>query len=236
MPKPQKQSSLLRGTAAGPRGAGRRPAANEGGARVEWMEPPLPAEGAALLRRLAAEIEALKAELAAERARARELELRADIDGLLDILNRRGFERELKRSIAFVKRYRTPAALVYLDLDRFKPINDTYGHAAGDAVLRAAAAALAQSVRASDVVGRLGGDELAVLLWNVTPATAAAKAVALERVVSATTVEWRGIRLSVGASAGVAMLEPEDDPVRAIARADRAMYARKRARRAEFTR
>jgi diguanylate cyclase (GGDEF)-like protein len=210
-------------------------------AREDREQPDLPlsppaARAVSLPMRLVAEIEALKADLAAARTQLRVLQAHADFDGLLDILNRRGFERELKRSLAYARRYGTPAALVYLDLDRFKPVNDTYGHAAGDAVLRAAASALTQSVRTSDVIGRLGGDELAMLLWNVTPEAAAAKAAALEQVVAATTIEWNGVSLSVGASAGAVMLEPDDDVAGAIARADGAMYARKRFRRAEFTR
>ena len=117
--------------------------------------------------RLAAEVDALAAQLEASRARISELEARVDIDPLTDMLNRRGFERELKRSLAYVKRYGTSAALVYVDLDGFKPVNDRHGHAAGDAVLKAIAAALVRNVRASDVVARVGGDEFAVLLWNV---------------------------------------------------------------------
>ena len=69
-----------------------------------------------------------------------ELEARADIDPLLDIFNRRGFDRELKRSLAYIDRYGTDAALIYLDLDGFKAVNDRHGHAAGDALLRAVAA------------------------------------------------------------------------------------------------
>ena len=93
--------------------------------------------------RLVADVEALKAELAAARAQIAELEVRADVDPLLDILNRRGFERELTRSLAYVKRYGTPAALLYIDLDGFKSVNDRYGHTVGDAVLKAVACALA---------------------------------------------------------------------------------------------
>ena len=93
--------------------------------------------------RLAAEVERLAAELEASRARIAELEARIDVDPLTETLNRRGFERELKRSLAYVKRYGASAALIYLDLDEFKPVNDRHGHAAGDAVLKAVAAALA---------------------------------------------------------------------------------------------
>jgi diguanylate cyclase (GGDEF)-like protein len=181
--------------------------------------------------RLMAEVEALRIELAAVRAQAAELARQADVDPLLGLLNRRGFERELKRSLAYVKRYGTPAALVYLDLDGLKRINDTYGHAAGDALLQGVAAALIRNLRASDVVGRLGGDEIAFILWNVSAAAAAAKAAALERIVAATEVACvTPVRMRVGASAGVAVIESRDTPANVLDRADRAMYARKAAR------
>src|SRR4026208_1476284 len=77
-----------------------------------------------------AENERLKRELAVARARGGELEAGADVDPVLDILNRRGFERELKRALSHVKRYGTQAALMFVDLDGFKGINDRYGHAA----------------------------------------------------------------------------------------------------------
>jgi diguanylate cyclase (GGDEF)-like protein len=180
--------------------------------------------------RLAAEVDRLQAELAAARAKVAELEARADTDPLLDVLNRRGFERELNRALAYVKRYATPAALVYLDLDGFKPVNDTHGHAAGDAVLKAVAATLVRSVRASDTVARLGGDEFVVLLWNLGEPQAAAKADALEEAIGATRTPWNGTVLSVGASAGHAPLTPGDTSADVFARADHAMYLRKAAR------
>ncbi len=228
MSNPQKQSSEVRDSPGAQSRAERRSGGEERGAPSAL---PRPVGGTALVRKLAAEIEVLKAELAASQTEAREWAARADIDGLLEILNRRGFERELARALAYSQRYGAPAALIYLDLDRFKPINDEHGHPAGDEVLRAAAAALTRSVRASDVVARLGGDEFALLLWNVSPEAGAAKAAALEQLVTLAAVEWNGARLSVGASAGVAMLEPGDSPASVIARADRAMYARKDARR-----
>jgi diguanylate cyclase (GGDEF)-like protein len=180
--------------------------------------------------RLAAEVDRLEAELAATRAQVTALEAKADVDPLLDILNRRGFERELRRSLAYVRRYGTAAALIYLDLDRFKPVNDQHGHAAGDRVLQAVVATLYQTVRESDVVGRLGGDEFGVLLWNVNEIQAAAKAADLESAVARATVTYGAARLSVGASAGFTMLLPPDAPAEVIARADLAMYARKRVR------
>ena len=177
--------------------------------------------------RLAAEVDALAAQLQDSRARILDLEARVDVDPLTDVLNRRGFERELRRSLAYVKRYGTSAALIYIDLDGFKPVNDRHGHGAGDAVLKAVAAALVRNVRASDVVARLGGDEFAVLLWNVNGANAAAKAAALEAAVYGTPVRWSSSTLVVGASAGVVLLGALDTPADVIARADAAMYARK---------
>ena len=118
--------------------------------------------------RLAAEVERLELELAAARNEIMALAARADTDPLTETLNRRGFERELKRALAYLKRYGTSAALLYADLDRFKTINDSYGHAAGDAVLQAVAMVIARQVRASDLVARFGGDEFVVLLWNLS--------------------------------------------------------------------
>jgi len=180
---------------------------------------------------LAEEVRRLELDLAAARSRMAALETRAEIDPLTDILNRRGFERERKRSLAHAKRYGTSAALIYLDLDGFKAVNDRNGHAAGDAVLKAVASVLARHVRASDVVGRLGGDEFAVLLWHLTETDAQGKAQLLEAAIARTTATHAGATLSVGASAGAALLLPLDQPADVIERADRAMYARKATRR-----
>jgi diguanylate cyclase (GGDEF)-like protein len=178
---------------------------------------------------LAAEVERLERELATARTQMAELEVRAEIDPLTDILNRRGFDRALKRSLDHAKRYESKAALVYLDLDGFKAVNDRHGHAAGDAVLKAVAMVLMRHVRASDVVARLGGDEFAVLLWELTEADVERKARSLEAAVARTTATHAGAALSVAASAGVALLLPLDKPADVLERADRAMYARKRA-------
>jgi len=198
---------------------------------AEVPKPPRPPSRSSVMR-LAAEVDALAAQLKESRARIVDLEARVDVDPLTDVLNRRGFERELKRSLAYVKRYGVNAALIYVDLDDFKPVNDRHGHAAGDAVLKAVAAALLRHVRASDVVGRLGGDEFVLLLWNINGAEAAAKAHELEAAVYGTPVRWGASTLVVGASAGVALLGALDTPAEALARADAAMYARKAERNA----
>jgi diguanylate cyclase (GGDEF)-like protein len=165
--------------------------------------------------------------------RIEELQAHADTDFLLEIPNRRGFERELLRSISYIKRYRASGALIVLDVDRLKPINDDFGHAAGDQVLKAIVTELLRHVRASDVIGRLGGDEFALLLWNLTETDARAKAAALEAAIDALTFTFRGCTVTAGASAGVAILGPQAEAGKALEEADRAMYVRKALRRHE---
>ncbi len=180
---------------------------------------------------LRAEIVRLREALIRAEWQIAELEERADVDAMLDVLNRRGFERELGRALAFVKRYGTPAALMFIDLDGFKSVNDEHGHAAGDALLKAVAGDLVRNLRASDVVGRLGGDEFGAILWNAQPPQAAAKARSLELTVERLALVYNGATLGCGASAGVVALDPALTPVQMIGAADRAMYTRKRERR-----
>lgn len=218
----------------------RRPLAKPLRARAdEQRDTDLPQRAKARPRaaatRLAAEVARLAAQLAQSRAQIADLEASVDIDPLTGLLNRRGLERELKRSVAYVKRYGTSAALLFLDLDRFKPVNDRHGHAAGDAVLKAVAATLVRNVRASDLVARLGGDEFVVLLWNIGGPAAAAKAAALEQAIYSAPVQWGRSSLVVGASAGVALIGALDTPADLLARADAAMYARKAERRDVFS-
>src|SRR5665213_3110280 len=175
----------------------------------------------------------LRAELARALKRIDELQAHADTDFLLDILNRRGFERELNRSIAYIKRYHASGALIVLDVDRLKPINDAFGHAAGDQVLKAVVAELQRQVRSSDVVGRLGGDEFALLLWHLSETDAHAKAAALEQAIDRLRFVFRGHTATAGVSAGVALLGPHAEAGNALEEADRAMYVRKAQRRHE---
>jgi diguanylate cyclase (GGDEF)-like protein len=180
---------------------------------------------------LLAEIERLKREVAIARARVAELEARADVDSQLDILNRRGFERELERARAHVQRYGTQAALMFIDLDGFKAINDRYGHGVGDAVLKAVVRELSAHVRASDIIGRLGGDEFGVLIWRVDEAQAGAKARELEILIGGVAVMHGQARIQAAASVGTAPLLAGSSATEIIAAADRAMYLRKEQRR-----
>src|SRR5919197_911150 len=107
------------------------------------------------LLQLMGEVDQLRRQLDESRARIAFLERLADEDALMPIANRRAFIRELSRMMAFAERYDTPASVVYFDLNGLKQINDTWGHAAGDAALQHVSRTLVESVRNSDVVGRL---------------------------------------------------------------------------------
>jgi diguanylate cyclase (GGDEF)-like protein len=178
-------------------------------------------------------IRRLRRELAAALKRIEELQASADTDFLLGIPNRRGFEHELGRAIAYIQRYRASGALIVLDVDRLKPINDAFGHAAGDQVLKAIVDLLTRQVRASDMVGRLGGDEFGLLLWNLSEIDARAKAAMLETEIDRLAFAFDGKNVTAGASAGVAILGPHSSATRALEEADSAMYVRKAQRRHE---
>jgi diguanylate cyclase (GGDEF)-like protein len=152
----------------------------------------------------------LEAELAAARSQIKQLESRIETDALLDIANRRGFERELERAVLHVHRYQRSAAVVFIDLDNFKSINDQFGHLAGDAALKAVAEIIIKASRGSDTVARFGGDEFAVLLWNLGECDARAKALSFEKLIEAMKIRFTTDFCSVGASAGITMLRRFD--------------------------
>jgi diguanylate cyclase (GGDEF)-like protein len=184
------------------------------------------------LTTLLTEIDDLRGEVGRLKQRLSETEDLADRDALTPLLNRRAFLRELSRMGAFAQRYGTPASLAYFDLDDLKAVNDRYGHAAGDALLKAVAERLAAHVRESDVVGRMGGDEFAVILAQADRATAEAKAAALARDVSREPLSLGDWSAPVRVSYGVAEIAPGLEPEALVAQADAAMYAHKRQRRA----
>ncbi len=179
---------------------------------------------------LMGEVESLRRELQQTKTRLEEVEKTADQDHLLPLLNRRAFVRELTRYIAFSDRYGTPASLIYFDLDEFKTVNDTHGHAGGDAVLAHFAETLRVNVRDSDIVGRLGGDEFGVILSHATQEQAYKKADSLAARLKASPTEWRGQSIPMTFSYGAFELKSGESAETAMARADEAMYAHKRTR------
>ncbi|MCW2247436.1 diguanylate cyclase (GGDEF)-like protein [Azospirillum fermentarium] len=170
--------------------------------------------------------------IARQQERIAYLESLTMTDELTGLVNRRGFYSHFRRELAAAQR--DPAAagvLVMIDLDGFKAINDTHGHPAGDAYLRAVAHALRTHVRSQDVVGRLGGDEFAVLLTNTDAATGAARAEQLARLVQGESTDWHGTRLPLRFSTGVHAYGPGDHEDDVMRRADVTMYGNKAARR-----
>jgi diguanylate cyclase (GGDEF)-like protein len=184
----------------------------------------------AAIATLVIELNDLRGEIQRLKARLQEAEAAADGDPLTSAKNRRAFIREVKRIAAFAQRYDAPASLVYFDLDDLKGINDRFGHAAGDAVLQAVADRLSTHVRETDVVGRMGGDEFAVLLVQADLATATAKAQTLARLVEAEPAPVGDWLIPVRVSWGVRQIDSALDPEALIADADGAMFAMKRAR------
>jgi diguanylate cyclase (GGDEF)-like protein len=155
-------------------------------------------------------------------------------DALTGLPNRRVFARRLEHALKRARESGGRVAMLVIDLDDFKRINDTLGHAAGDRLLHFVAQRLQQSVRVGDTLARLGGDEFAAIFPDVANRAAAqARAERLARAFEAST-EFQGHRLSISASIGLA-LYPDDgqDETRLYAAADRAMYASKLAERSE---
>jgi diguanylate cyclase len=162
-----------------------------------------------------------------QRARQREARHLAEIDPLTELGNRRGFEVHLQQAITRVERTGQAASLMFIDLDRFKPINDTWGHLAGDAVLWAVASVLRHGVRDSDVVARLGGDEFAVILPGCTPRRAARIGGELLHTLASLSIPWDQGRLRIGASIGIAPLAGGMSVDQAVAAADAQCYRAK---------
>ncbi len=158
-----------------------------------------------------------------------QLEWSATHDPLTGLANRKLFAQRLARVLEGRPRS-IPAEVVMIDLDHFKPINDRAGHAAGDAMLKAVAAAITSRVRASDLVVRLGGDEFALLLERCAHETALRIAENVRQAIGAIALDWEGQTLRVGASLGVASLAVETAGVDDwLAQADAACYAAKAA-------
>jgi diguanylate cyclase (GGDEF)-like protein len=153
----------------------------------------------------------------------------ADYDALTPVRNRRAFLREVDRAIGHCARYGGQASVLFLDLDGFKAVNDRHGHAAGDAALTHVASLLLGQVRGTDVVGRIGGDEFAVLLAKASLEEARAKAHALSLLIAASPAVFEGVSLSIGASIGAAAFDGKtgETPNAILARADEAMFLEK---------
>jgi diguanylate cyclase (GGDEF)-like protein/PAS domain S-box-containing protein len=158
----------------------------------------------------------------------RRLQEQATHDVLTGLSNRRAILELLDQSIARARRHNRGLGLFYLDLDGFKTVNDSYGHAAGDAVLVEVANRLREATRLEDNVGRIGGDEFVVICEDISGAGDAIRT----RLAESISKPFSGpcVEVPVGVSVGVAIWQPDDDADALLGRADHAMYADKAAR------
>jgi diguanylate cyclase (GGDEF)-like protein len=173
------------------------------------------------------EVAGLREELERSKARLGQLERLADEDSLIPVANRRAFVRELSRVISYSQRYGTPSSLLFFDLNGMKQINDSFGHAAGDAALKRVAELLLSNVRESDIVGRLGGDEFGVILVHSDAPAGKEKAVELARVLATGECDWQGRPIDLSVAYGVYTFSGKENALDALAAADHAMYAHK---------
>lgn len=198
--------------------------------QADGLSPHLAGPLKETLMALVSQIDGLRDEVGLLKTRLSEAQDLADRDGLTPLYNRRALMRELARTTAEVERHGLAASLVYLDLDGFKVVNDRFGHAVGDVVLKNVAERLLSLVRETDVVGRLGGDEFAVILTHADQAAAELKAADLIGAIEGLPVDTGDWMVPLHLSCGVCEITGGHTPDQILARADGAMYQTKRER------
>jgi len=139
----------------------------------------------------------------------------------------------LAHELSVAKRHGVGGVMIFVDLDEFKPINDTYGHAAGDEVLKAAATIISSQIRDTDYVDRLGGDEFAVLLPRSNKRNGVRRAQELDKKLNNAYASWNEIQIPIKASCGVHMYSAKAELDELLASADKAMYKIKMERKAK---
>ncbi|HWH44692.1 MAG TPA: EAL domain-containing protein [Thermoleophilaceae bacterium] len=172
-------------------------------------------------------ISAIAQDIAERKRLETEIRWLASHDPLTGLYNRSRFEEDLSAALARASRRRARGSVVLLDLDNFKFVNDTYGHRAGDALVRAVAGALQKRLRLTDVLARLGGDEFAILMEDTEEERAASLARDLLETVRATAISIEGHAIRVTTSAGASMFTGSESGEAVLAAADRAMYEAK---------
>ena len=170
------------------------------------------------------QIAQLQADVARLEDKVAELDQLAHLDSLIPIPNRRGMLRELNTMIARRERYDTSAAVLFIDLDGLKLLNDCFGHEGGDAALIHVAHQLLCGTRTTDCVARLGGDEFCVLLDHADEASAAETAKRLVNLVAGTDFVFNGQPVPLSVAIGMTVVERGDTLSAVLARADHAMY------------
>ena len=178
---------------------------------------------------LAAEVAELRAEVTRLQAKFDQLDQLAHQDVLIGLPNRRGFMRQLEQLIARVHRYNETAAMLFVDVDGLKLINDNFGHKAGDEALTFVAELLVRGVRKSDYVARIGGDEFGILLDHADEGSAAETAQRLVSQIAGCEFCYDEHCLPLSVAIGFSLIASGDTSDEVIERADLAMYAEKAA-------
>ncbi|MSP43231.1 MAG: GGDEF domain-containing protein [Alphaproteobacteria bacterium] len=168
--------------------------------------------------------------IAEQEARIHQLESLTSTDELTGLLNRRGFMEGMNRALQSARRYDEEGVISFIDLDGFKAINDTYGHPAGDMVLRRVAELLLRNVRKTDLVARIGGDEFAVLLIRAVKQVGRKRAEILRQILNASNLAYGDVSIPIRASIGSANYTGWSLPEEILNKADRAMYRQKHRR------
>lgn len=176
---------------------------------------------------LIAEISRLRGEVARLESRVEELDRLANMDTLVQVANRRGLIVHLDMVIARFERHGTPAALLFVDVDGLKALNDTFGHAAGDAALIHLTETMIAAVRQTDMVARIGGDEFAILLDHADESSAREAAARLADQVADCEFCFEGTCLPLSIAIGFTAVQQGDSPLSVMDRADEAMYRHK---------
>lgn len=170
-----------------------------------------------------------------QQSRIEQLETLSMTDELTGLLNRRGFADAVDRALGNARRHDEEGLLVAIDLDGFKPVNDTFGHAAGDALLKHVSDFLSARVRNTDYLARLGGDEFAILMVNGDLAPARHRAIQLKAELNRATTQINHSRIELKASFGIAPYDRDASADQVLHMADVAMYHDKRRRSASPT-
>ncbi|MCF8467195.1 MAG: GGDEF domain-containing protein [Sneathiella sp.] len=185
-----------------------------------------------LINRVIAYAASAEQHISEQQARIRELEALSSTDELTGLHNRRGLQDFMTRTLSIARRHNETGILAFLDLDNFKEINDRYGHETGDRALKTLADTIASSLRRSDFIARVGGDEFVFVLTRTTEENGRSRALTMQRQISATMLPVRGKKLFLKASLGVASYNAESSFNQLMAAADQAMYENKKAQKA----
>lgn len=178
----------------------------------------------AQLKKVTSRLNSLEGETGRLRTHLQEQQLQATMDGLTNLPNRLAYDARLEREVARWKRYKNPLSLLVLDVDRFKQINDTYGHKAGDKALKLIAHMLKQAVRETDYIARYGGEEFVAILAD-TPNNAAKKvAEKMRSAVEAADFHHNKLKVDITISVGISSFKESDTAEKVFLRADKALY------------